>query len=190
MKTTQVRPLASALMLALATSLAVPASAHTDKAKSVAADHHSRGTIVEVAAGNADFSTLVAAVQAADLVGTLSSPGPFTVFAPTNAAFDALPDGTVESLLQPAQRDALVGVLTYHVVAGRLSAADVVAAVRAGGGHTRVTTVEGSTLTIRDAGGGRLTVRDESGNTFNIVATDVGASNGVIHVIDGVLLPR
>ena len=132
------------------------------------------GTIVDVAVGAGDFTTLVAAVQAADLVGTLSGPGPFTVFAPTDAAFDALPEGALDELL--ADPDALAEVLTFHVVAGEFTAADVV-------GLTEVETVQGGTLDVEVDGD---TVRI-GGAT--VVATDIMASNGVIHVIDAVLLP-
>jgi uncharacterized surface protein with fasciclin (FAS1) repeats len=132
--------------------------------------------IVEVAAGNSDFSTLVAAVQAAGLVDVLSGDGPFTVFAPTNEAFAKLPAGTVENLLKPENREQLVAILTYHVVPGKVMAADVVALQSA-------TTVEGSDISI-SAGDGGVTV-----DSANVVATDVAASNGVIHVIDSVILP-
>lgn len=132
------------------------------------------GNIVEVAQGNADFSTLVAAVVAADLAETLSGEGPFTVFAPTNAAFEALPAGLLEKLLLPENKDTLVKILTYHVVPAKVMAADVMAG--------DVTTVEGSTFTIATEGGVKV-------NTSNVTATDVAASNGVIHVIDAVLVP-
>lgn len=133
--------------------------------------------IVDVATGNDDFSTLVTAVTAAELVETLKGPGPFTVFAPTNAAFDALPDGTVASLLEPEQKGALTDVLTYHVVPGFYPAAALL------GGTGRLPTVQGGTLHVDGTGGG-VTV-----NGINVVTPDVQASNGVIHVIDGVLLP-
>jgi uncharacterized surface protein with fasciclin (FAS1) repeats len=131
--------------------------------------------IVEVAAGNPDFSTLVAAVKAAGLVDTLSSKGPFTVFAPTNAAFAKLPAGTVESLLLPENKAKLSAILTYHVVSGKVLAADVVKLKSA-------KTVNGKTVTINTAKGVKV-------NNANVTATDVKASNGVIHVIDTVLLP-
>ena len=134
--------------------------------------------IVAVASGNDDFSTLVAAVSAAGLVETLQGPGPFTVFAPTNAAFAALPAGTVDTLLLPENRDQLTGILTYHVVPGRITAAQLA------GQRGTLTTVQGDTILI-DATGGGVTV-----NGANVIAADVAASNGVIHVIDGVLLPH
>ena len=132
------------------------------------------GTIVEVASGNPDFSTLVAAVEAAGLVETLSSDGPFTVFAPTNEAFEALPEGVLDALLLPENKDALTSILTYHVVSGEVMAADVTAG--------DVPTVEGSTIAITTDGGVKV-------NDANVVATDVDASNGVIHVIDAVIVP-
>ena len=132
------------------------------------------GTIVDVAAGNPDFETLVAAVTAADLVETLSGDGPFTVFAPTDDAFDALPDGLLDALLLPENKDALTSILTYHVVSGEVMAADVTAG--------DVATVEGSTIAITTDGGVMV-------NDANVVTTDVDASNGVIHVIDKVIVP-
>ncbi|MEZ5183161.1 MAG: fasciclin domain-containing protein [Acidimicrobiales bacterium] len=139
------------------------------------------GTIVDVASGNEDFSTLVAAVQAADLVETLSGDGPFTVFAPTNEAFDALPDGTVDSLLEPENKDQLAAILTYHVVAGKVMAADL-------SDGQEVETVQGGILTV-GIDGDAVTLTDENGATVNVTATDIEASNGVIHVIDGVVTP-
>ena len=135
--------------------------------------------IVDTAAGNKDFSTLVAAVQAAGLVETLKSKGPFTVFAPTNAAFAKLPAGTVESLLKPENKATLIKILTYHVVSGKVLAADV---VKLDG--KMVKTVQGSDVSISVAGG-KVKVNDS-----NVVATDIETSNGVIHVIDTVLLPK
>lgn len=132
------------------------------------------GTIVDVAAGNPDFETLVAAVTAADLVETLSGDGPFTVFAPTDEAFDALPEGLLDALLLPENKDALTSILTYHVVSGEVMAADVTAG--------DVETVEGSTIAISTDGGVMV-------NDANVVTTDVDASNGVIHVIDKVIVP-
>jgi uncharacterized surface protein with fasciclin (FAS1) repeats len=132
------------------------------------------GTIVDVAAGNPDFSTLVAAVQAAGLAETLSGAGPFTVFAPTNAAFEALPAGVVDALLLPENKETLAKILTYHVVPGNVMAADVTAG--------DVATVEGQNIAIATEGG--VTV-----NGAKVVQTDVVGSNGVIHVIDAVLLP-
>jgi uncharacterized surface protein with fasciclin (FAS1) repeats len=137
-------------------------------------------TIVDVAAGNPDFSTLVTAVEAADLAETLSGDGPYTVFAPTDAAFEQLPSGTLDTLLEPANQEQLAGVLTYHVVPGTVMAADVEPG--------SVTTVNGAPFTV-SADGGTVTLTDARGGTANVVQTDIVASNGVIHVIDAVLLP-
>jgi uncharacterized surface protein with fasciclin (FAS1) repeats len=139
-------------------------------------DGMAKGNIVEVAAGNDDFSTLVAAVKAAGLVDVLAGEGPYTVFAPTNAAFAKLPAGTVEDLLKPENKDKLVAILTYHVVPGKVMAADVVKLDSA-------TTAQGSDVTIAASDSG-VTV-----DNANVVMTDVAASNGVIHVIDTVILP-
>ena len=145
-------------------------------------------TIVGIAAANADFSTLVAAVQAADLVATLESEGPFTVFAPVNSAFDKLPEGTVASLLKEENKSTLTSILTYHVVKGEFKAADVVAAIKDNGGKFTITTVQGGTLTakIKD---GNVILKDEKGAKSMIVITDVMASNGIIHAIDSVVMP-
>ena len=137
-------------------------------------------TIVQVAAGDSEFSTLVAAVKAAGLAETLSSAGPFTVFAPMNHAFSALPAGTVESLLKPENKAALAGILTYHVVPGSVYAKDV----RAGD----VTTANGAKFTM-SMDNGSVLITDAKGNKAKVVKTDIPASNGVIHVIDAVLLP-
>lgn len=144
--------------------------------------------IVENAANSADHTTLVAAVKAAGLVDTLASPGPFTVFAPTNAAFAKLPAGTVETLLKPENKGTLSAVLTYHVVPGRLTAADIAAQAKAGGGKAVLTTVQGATLTIWQKDGA-FYVTDAKGGVAKIGPADVMQSNGVIHVVDGVLLP-
>ncbi|MBW0144548.1 fasciclin domain-containing protein [Sphingomicrobium sp. B8] len=165
--------------LALATTLAVPAAAEHPRPST---------TIVEAAASNDDFETLVAAVKAADLVGTLSSDGPFTVFAPTDRAFSKLPAGTLDSLLQPSQKGALTDILTYHVVAGNVRAADIARLAKRSNGTVALETVQGDLLRFMVTDHGIL-VKDNSGNTFNITAADLRQSNGVIHVIDGVLLP-
>ena len=135
------------------------------------------GDIVDVAVTAGQFDTLAAALTAADLVDTLKSDGPFTVFAPTDEAFAALPEGTVKSLLEPENRDQLVAILTYHVVPGKVSAADVV-------GLSEATTVNGSTIAIKVADN-KVRINDAT-----VVATDIAASNGVIHVIDTVILPK
>lgn len=146
-------------------------------------------TIVGVASGNDNFSTLVAAVKAGDLVGTLSSEGPFTVFAPTNAAFEALPAGTVDTLLKPESKDKLVSILTYHVVSGKFMAGDVVKAINDNGGEYVVETVEGSPLTL-SLSGDNVVLTDANGGTATVAQADVAASNGVIHAIDSVIMPQ
>jgi uncharacterized surface protein with fasciclin (FAS1) repeats len=145
-------------------------------------------TIVQNAVQSRDHTTLVAAVQAAGLVDTLSGPGPFTVFAPTNAAFEALPAGTVPTLLQPANRQMLQSVLTYHVIADRLTAADLMARIRSGGGQARLTTVQGGTLTA-GMQGRNIVLTDARGGTATVTQGDVLQSNGVIHVTNAVSLP-
>lgn len=145
--------------------------------------------IVENAVNSADHTTLVAAVVAAGLAETLSSPGPFTVFAPVNDAFAALPAGTVDTLLLPENKDTLTKVLTAHVVAGDLKAADLIALAAANGGTATLTTVSGDTLTFAVEGGAAI-VTDESGGKATVTIADVDQSNGVIHVVDKVLLPN
>lgn len=145
-------------------------------------------TIVENAVNSKDHTTLVAAVQAAGLVETLSGPGPFTVFAPTNAAFAKLPAGTVDTLLRPENKATLASILTYHVVPARMSAADLGAAVKAGGGTAVLTTVNGGTLTAR-ASGRTFTLTDAKGGVSTVTTADVFQSNGVIHVTNAVSLP-
>lgn len=148
------------------------------------------GTIVDVARSNPDFSTLVTAVTAADLGGTLSGAGSYTVFAPTNAAFDKLPRATRDELMSPAGKADLASILTYHVVEGEQFAAALTQAITAAGADgARLTTVNGATLTARSSGG-RVTLTDAAGNTANVTQTDVDASNGVIHAIDTVLMPE
>jgi uncharacterized surface protein with fasciclin (FAS1) repeats len=144
--------------------------------------------IVQNAVNSRDHTTLVAAVQAAGLVDTLSGPGPFTVFAPTNAAFSALPAGTVENLLRPENRAMLTAVLTYHVVAGRMTAADLMRAIRAGHGTARLTTVQGGVLTAR-MHGRSIVLTDARGGMATVSQADVMQSNGVIHVTNAVSLP-
>jgi uncharacterized surface protein with fasciclin (FAS1) repeats len=145
-------------------------------------------TIVENAVNSKDHTTLVAAVKAAGLVDTLSGPGPFTVFAPTNEAFGKLPAGTVDTLVKPENKDALVKILTYHVVSGRYTAADLMKLVKAGGGSATLTTVQGEPLTVTESGR-HLMVRDAKGDVARVTIGDVIQSNGVIHVVDTVLMP-
>ncbi len=146
--------------------------------------------IVQNAVNSADHTTLVAAVKAAGLVDTLQSKGPFTVFAPVNAAFAALPAGTVDHLLMPASKDALTKVLTYHVVPGQLTARELGRLVDKGNGAATLTTVAGGKLWVMKNGDRNLTVKDETGAVANISIYDVMQSNGVIHSIDRVLMPK
>ncbi len=144
--------------------------------------------IIENAVNSKDHTTLVAAVKAAGLVETLSGAGPFTVFAPTNAAFAKLPAGTVETLVKPENKATLTTILTYHVVAGRLTAADIEAKAKANGGKAVLTTVQGKTLTVSKSGMG-WAITDAKGGKSMITIADVLQSNGVIHVVDTVLMP-
>jgi uncharacterized surface protein with fasciclin (FAS1) repeats len=145
--------------------------------------------IVDNAVNSADHTTLVAAVKAAGLVDTLKSAGPFTVFAPTNAAFDKLPDGTVGMLVMPENKAALTKVLTYHVVAGRLDSKAIAKLIKSGGGQAQLKTVSGGKLTA-SMQGSELILRDEKGGTSRVTIANVYQSNGVIHVIDTVLMPN
>ena len=145
--------------------------------------------IVENAVNSADHTTLVAAVKAAGLVGTLSSKGPFTVFAPINSAFDKLPAGTVDTLLKPENKAMLTGILTYHVVAGNFDSKAIAKAIKAGKGKAEFKTVAGGTLTAMMVGK-KLVLTDEKGGKSTVTIADVRQSNGVIHVVDSVLLPN
>lgn len=145
--------------------------------------------IVDNAVNSADHTTLVAAVKAAGLVATLKSKGPFTVFAPTNAAFDKLPAGTVETLVKPENKEMLTKILTYHVVAGRYDAKKLMKLIQRGGGTASLKTVSGGTL-MAMMSGDSIVLRDEKGNTSNVTIADVRQSNGVIHVIDTVVMPN
>ncbi len=156
---------------------------------SVFAVSQDKKDVVDIAISSADHTTLVTAVKAADLVGVLKGKGPFTVFAPTNAAFAKLPAGTVESLLKPESKKALAGILTYHVVAGNLDAAAVLKAIKAGMGKVVVKTVAGGSLTA-SLEGGKVILTDEKGGKATVTATDLKGSNGVVHVIDTVLMPK
>jgi uncharacterized surface protein with fasciclin (FAS1) repeats len=146
--------------------------------------------IIENAVNSADHTTLVAAVKAAGLVETLEGPGPFTVFAPTNEAFDKLPAGTVDTLVKPENKATLTKVLTYHVVAGRLSAADLKKQIKAGHGTAELTTVEGGKLWVSMHDGDQIMLKDEKGGTATVTIPNVFQSNGVIHVIDTVVMPN
>ena len=164
--------------LALTAGLAVPALAGIMASQNV----------VENAAASKDHTTLVAAVQAAGLAETLSGAGPFTVFAPTNDAFGKLPAGTVDTLLKPESKDQLTGILTYHVVSGKVMAADVLDAIKKGNGKFEAKTVQGGTLTFTADDSG-VTITDAKGGKSNVTTADIDSSNGVIHVVDSVLMP-
>jgi len=175
----------------LITAIALASSTLTGTA--VMANHHKMSTpstknIVETASAVPSLSTLVAAVTAAGLVDTLASPGPFTVFAPTNTAFEKLPAGTVGMLVKPENKATLTKILTYHVVAGKLTAADIVGAIKAGGGMATLTTVSGDKLTAR-LSGTSVVITDAKGGQSAVTTVDVMQSNGVVHIIDSVLLP-
>lgn len=150
---------------------------------------YSTKNIIENAVNSKDHTTLVAAVTAADLVATLQSKGPFTVFAPTNASFNKLPEGTVASLLKPENKKMLQTILTYHVVAGKLNVSDIAVAIKKGKGKATLKTVSGGTLTasMKDK---KLYITDEKGGISMVTIADVNQSNGVIHVVDTVLLPK
>ena len=159
-------------------------------AAETAAPAAATGTIVATAQGNSDFSTLVSAVQSAELVDTLNGAGPFTVFAPTNAAFEKVPAATRETLMSPAGKADLTKILTYHVVPGNVTAAALTEQITAGGGSATLTTVEGGTLTAAVGADGSVTLTDENGGTSRVVQADVPATNGVIHAIDTVVMPN
>ena len=160
-----------------------------EQVEEVVEDIQAMPTIVSVAAGDNRFSTLVTAVQAAGLVETLNSEGPFTVFAPTNDAFDKLPEGTVATLVEPENKDKLTGILTYHVVSGTYDAAAVIEAINSNNGSFEVESVQGEmiTLTLRD---GKVLLTDANGGTSTVILADVLASNGIIHAIDTVVMPK
>jgi uncharacterized surface protein with fasciclin (FAS1) repeats len=145
--------------------------------------------IIQNAVNSKDHTTLVAAVKAAGLVDTLQGAGPFTVFAPTNDAFGKLPAGTVDNLVKPENKPTLTKILTYHVVPGRLTATSLMKAVKEGEGWAKLKTVQGEELTVKQAGPGKLTITDGKGDVATVTIADVLQSNGVIHVIDTVLLP-
>ena len=145
--------------------------------------------IIQNAVNSKDHTTLVAAVKAAGLVETLEGVGPFTVFAPTNEAFAKLPPGTVENLLKPENKPTLVKILTYHVVPGRMTVAGLVRAIKAGEGIAKLKTIAGEELIVKEAGPGKLSISDAKGDVAHVTISNVLQSNGVIHVIDAVLLP-
>jgi uncharacterized surface protein with fasciclin (FAS1) repeats len=175
------------ILAALAiTAAAVPAVAKNPMVGGAAM--YPTKTIVENAVNSKDHTTLVAAVKAAGLVPTLSGSGPFTVFAPTNAAFAKLPAGTVDTLVKPESKDTLTSILTYHVVAGRMTSADIAKAIKAGGGKAVLTTVQGEPLTATMMGS-KLMLTDAKGGMSTVTIANVMQSNGVIHVVDTVLMP-
>jgi uncharacterized surface protein with fasciclin (FAS1) repeats len=167
----------------------VPANAVEKTVNVGGAPMYPSKNIVQNAVNSKDHTTLVAAVKAAGLVDTLQSAGPFTVFAPTNMAFGKLPAGTVDSLVKPENKATLTKILTYHVVSGRLTAASLMKSVKQGGGMAHLKTVEGEDLMVKQAAPGKLSVTDAKGDVSSITIADVLQSNGVIHVIDTVLLP-
>ncbi len=182
------RKLFTAVLAAVCSLTALEASAAKDPMVGGAAMYPNKN-IVENAVNSKDHTTLVAAVKAAGLVDTLEGAGPFTVFAPTNEAFDKLPAGTVDTLLKPENLATLKKVLTYHVIAGKFTSKDVAKKIKMGGGKAVLTTVEGGTLTATMSGG-KLILTDEKGGTSTVTIADVIQSNGVIHVVDTVLMPN
>ncbi|MCJ2037152.1 fasciclin domain-containing protein [Methylobacterium sp. J-068] len=185
--TTITRTLASAA-LAFTLGAAVPAAALAKNPMVGGAPMYASKNIVENAVNSKDHTTLVAAVKAAGLVDTLASPGPFTVFAPTNAAFAKLPAGTVETLVKPENKATLTKILTYHVVPGTYTAKDLMKLAKDGGGEAQLKTVEGEPLVIQSKGK-KVYVTDAKGSTATVTVANVMQSNGVIHVINGVLQP-
>ena len=184
--------IAAAAALALTATAAAPISAETMSEKTVnvgGAPMYPSKNIIQNAVNSKDHTTLVAAVKAAGLVETLEGPGPFTVFAPTNEAFAKLPAGTVDNLLKPENKDTLTKILTYHVVPGRMTALNLMKAVKDGEGEAKLKTVSGDWLIVKQAGPGKLSVTDAKGDVAWVTTADVLQSNGVIHVINAVLLP-
>lgn len=172
------------------TSQTTVAQCSSDKAKAVKTAYKGDAKdVVDIAIGSADHTTLVAAVKAAGLVETLKGDGPFTIFAPINAAFDKLPEGTVASLLEPTNKAALTDVLTYHVINGKLDSGAVVDAIKKGNGKVEVKTIQGGMLTavLED---GAVWLKDENGGMAKVIAVDLEGTNGIIHVIDSVVLPK
>jgi uncharacterized surface protein with fasciclin (FAS1) repeats len=185
----QSRKVLAAVVTAAAITLALPAASAQKDPDVGGAPMFATKTIVDNAMNSKDHTTLVAAVKAAGLVDTLEGPGPFTVFAPTNDAFEKLPAGTVDTLLKPENKDMLAKVLTYHVVAGRISAGDLEKKIKAGHGKAELKTVQGETLTATWMDN-KIMLTDEKGGMSTITIPDVYQSNGVIHVVDTVLMPN
>ncbi len=181
---------ALALVAALTLGLtALSASAQAKNPDVGGSPMYANKTIVENAANSKDHTTLVAAVKAAGLVDTLSGPGPFTVFAPTNAAFDKLPAGTVDNLVKPENKATLTKILTYHVVSGKYNAKKLAQMIKKGSGKATLKTVQGDELTLAMSGK-NIVVTDEKGGTSTVTIADVYQSNGIIHVVDTVLMPN
>ena len=187
------RPLRIALAAALLSTGAISLSTYSaaqEKTVTVGgAPMYPSKNIVENAVNSKDHTTLVAAVKAAGLVDTLSGPGPFTVFAPTNEAFNKLPAGTVDTLVKPENKATLTKILTYHVVPGKMSATDLGAKIKQGGGKTMLKTVQGEDI-IAEMSGGKVVLVDAKGGKSTVTIADVNQSNGVIHVVDTVLMPK
>ena len=181
--------LAFVALFSVATTTTVSAQAKTKTVMVCGAAMYPTKNIIENAVNSKDHTTLVAAVKAAGLVETLSSAGPFTVFAPTNEAFNKLPAGTVETLVKPESKATLTKILTYHVVAGRMTSKDLMKAIKAGKGKATLKTVSGGTLTAMMKGPKGIELKDEKGGISTVTIADVMQSNGVIHVIDTVLMP-
>ena len=176
--------IAAFILVAFVTSPVLSNENNSEKSKK-----ETEKTIVSVAASNDSFTTLVAAVKAAGLVDVLNGNGPFTVFAPVNSAFDKLPKGTVGTLLKKENKKLLTDILTYHVVAGKFDAKAVVGAIKANNGKFTVTTVQGNKLTA-SLSNGKVILTDTKGNTSTVIITDVKASNGIVHAIDSVVMPK
>lgn len=180
------------LSIAIVFTLLFGTAAFAQKEKTVmvgGAPMYPSKNIIENAMNSKDHTTLVAAVKAADLVTTLQGKGPFTVFAPTNEAFAKLPKGTVETLLKPENKSKLQSILTYHVVAGKMNSADIAKAIKKGNGKAVLVTVQGGKLTAW-MDGKTLYITDENGNKSKVTIADVNQSNGVIHVVDTVVMPK
>jgi uncharacterized surface protein with fasciclin (FAS1) repeats len=180
---------AAAVALTAATAVSVSAEMSEKTVNVGGAPMYPSKNIIQNAVNSKDHTTLVAAVKAAGLVDTLSGPGPFTVFAPTNEAFAKLPAGTVDNLLKPENKGTLTKILTYHVVPGRMTALNLMKAVKDGEGQAKLKTVAGEEITVKQAGPGKLTITDAKGDVSMVTIADVLQSNGVIHVINTVLLP-
>jgi uncharacterized surface protein with fasciclin (FAS1) repeats len=180
---------AAAVALSLSGATIVASAAQEKTVQVGGAPMYPSKNIIQNAVNSKDHTTLVAAVKAAGLVETLQGPGPFTVFAPTNAAFGKLPAGTVDNLVKPENKKTLTTILTYHVVPGRMTAVNLMKAVKEGEGEAKLKTVAGEWLWVKQAGPGKLSITDAKGGVAMVTIADVLQSNGVIHVIDTVLLP-